>query len=91
MLKMFKVFKLKLIKNFGKPFKKAFETTNGVALNKLYADEVLRVTPNGIDTESKFKEANLKRFESYRKNHTSIRLDFWFDSRTKRIHQHHMK
>ncbi len=64
-----------------KPFKKAFDTVDGFALNALYADEVLRVTPNGIDTENKFKNANLKRFESYKKNKTSVQLDFWFDSR----------
>jgi len=64
-----------------KPFVKAFETTNGIALNALYTDKVLRVTPNGIDTENNFKKANLKRFKDYRKNKTSVRLDFWFDSR----------
>ncbi len=64
-----------------KPFKKAFEALDGPALNALYADQVLRVTPNGIDTENKFKKANLKRFESYKANNTKIDLDFWFDSR----------
>ncbi len=64
-----------------KPFTKAFESTNGIALNALYAEEVLRVTPNGIDTENNFKKANLKRFKEYKKNGTTIQLDFWFDSR----------
>ena len=64
-----------------KPFKKAFDTVDEITLNALYADEVLRVTPNGIDTENKFKDANLKRFENYKKNKTDVRLDFWFDKR----------
>lgn len=64
-----------------KPFKAAFENIDGPALNALYGNRVLRVTPNGIDTENKFKEANLKRFEDNKTNQTSIQLDFWFDSR----------
>jgi len=68
-------------KELWKPFKEAFDTTNGRALNALYADEVLRVTPNGIDTHNKFKKANLKRFEDNRKNKIGVQLDFWFDSR----------
>jgi len=64
-----------------KPFKKAFETNDGPALNSLYAEVVLRVTPNGIDIQNKFKEANLNRFEENRKTNTSVQLDFWFDSR----------
>ncbi len=64
-----------------KPFKAAFENINGPALNDLYANQVLRVTPNGIDTENKFKEGNLKRFEDNKNSQTSIQLDFWFDSR----------
>jgi len=67
--------------NLWKPFKAAFETLDESALNGLYAEQVLRVTPNGIDTENKFKAGNLKRFEENRKSQTSIRLDFWFDSR----------
>jgi len=67
--------------NLWKPFKSAFEMLDGQALNDLYAKEVLRVTPNGIDTQSIFKEGNLKRFEDNNKNGISIRLDFWFDSR----------
>jgi len=64
-----------------KPFKKAFDTNEGSALNTLYAENVLRVTPNGIDTENIFKKDNLKRFENNKKNKTSVLLDFWFDSR----------
>ena len=64
-----------------KPFQQAFEGIDGIALNSLYADEVLRVTPGGIDTENNFKKANLKRFETHKKNKTSVHLDFWFDSR----------
>ena len=67
--------------NLWKPFKAAFETLDGKALNSLYGKQVLRVTPNGIDTENKFKEGNLKRFEDNRNKNTSIVLDFWFDSR----------
>ena len=67
--------------NLWKPFKTAFETLDATALNALYADQVLRVTPNGIDTENSFKEANMKRFEDNQMNKTSIQLDFWFDSR----------
>jgi len=64
-----------------KPFKAAFETLNETALNDLYADEVLRVTPNGIDTDNQFKAGNIKRFADNRERSTSIQLDFWFDSR----------
>lgn len=64
-----------------KPFKKAFETLDGAALNATYADNVLRVTPNGIDTKNSFKAKNLERFIQNRKEGVSITLDFWFDSR----------
>jgi len=37
-----------------KPFQKAFETLNGSAVNELYAEEVIRVTPQGIDTKNDF-------------------------------------
>lgn len=67
--------------NLWKPFKAAFETIDGPALNALYGKQVLRITPNGIDTKNKFKEDNLKRFEKNRKTKTNIQLDFWFDSR----------
>ena len=64
-----------------KPFQQAFETLDGDALNATYADEVLRVTPQGIDTQNSFKAANLKRFEQNKTDGVSIALDFWFDSR----------
>ena len=51
------------------------------ALNATYADKVLRVTPQGIDTQNAFKAANLKRFEKNREDGVSIALDFWFDER----------
>jgi ketosteroid isomerase-like protein len=64
-----------------KPFKAAFEEQDGKALNDLYAEEGLRVTPAGIDTEGAFKIANLERFDGRKKEGTTIALDFWFDSR----------
>ena len=62
-------------------FKKAFETLDAEGLNAIYADNVLRVTPNGIDTKNKFKEQNLERFNINKANGDRILLDFWFDSR----------
>ena len=67
--------------NVWKPFKNAFETLDGEALNATYADAVLRVTPDGIDTENTFKSKNLERFKKSKKDAVSISLDFWFDSR----------
>ena len=64
-----------------KPFQKAFETLDGDALNATYADQVLRVTPQGIDTKNAFKKGNAERFAANRKNGDKISLDFWFDSR----------
>ena len=64
-----------------KPFQKAFENLDGEALNATYAKEVLRVTPNGIDTANSFKAANLKHFQQNRSDGIAIALDFWFDSR----------
>ena len=64
-----------------KPFQNAFETVDGEALNATYADNVLRVTPNGIDTNNTFKEANLKRFKQNKADGVSVALDFWFDDR----------
>ncbi len=63
------------------PFTRAFETLNAEALNAIYADEVLRVTPNGIDTKSEFKQENIKRFAQNKIDGISITLDFWFDDR----------
>lgn len=64
-----------------KPFKKAFETVDGKALNNTYAERVLRVTPEGIDTKDAFKRANFERFSQNKKDGVSISLDFWFDDR----------
>ena len=64
-----------------KPFQKAFENLDAEALNATYSDEVLRVTPNRIDTQNSFKSSNVKRFEDYKSKGTLIALDFWFDSR----------
>ena len=64
-----------------KPFQRAFETLDGEALNATYSNEVLRVTPQGIDTQNAFKTANLKRFIQNKEDGVSISLDFWFDSR----------
>jgi hypothetical protein len=64
-----------------KPFQKAFETLDGDALNATYADQVLRVTPQGIDTKNAFKKGNAERFAANRKNGDKISLYFWFDSR----------
>lgn len=73
-------------KELWQPFKKAFETLNANKLNALYADQVLRVTPNGIDTENNFKAANLNRFAKNKANGIDIQLDFWFDSRHSNMH-----
>lgn len=68
-------------KNLWKSFQKAFETLDGEALNATYAEEVLRVTPQGIDTKNTFKSGNLERFKKNKADGVSISLDFWFDSR----------
>lgn len=64
-----------------KPFQKAFETLDGEALNHIYAKQVLRVTPQGIDTKNAFKKGNIERFAANLQNGDKIDLDFWFDSR----------
>lgn len=64
-----------------KPFKQAFETLDAKALNAIYAEDVIRVTPDGIDTENEFKRKNIERFEESENKDISISLDFWFDSR----------
>ncbi len=65
-----------------KPFKDAFERLDGEALNALYAEEVLRVTPEGgVDTQGAFKRSNLSRFEGNKARGDRIALDFWLDSR----------
>lgn len=68
-------------KTVWKPFQKAFETLDADALNATYADNVLRATPLGIDTNNAFKGQNIERFETSKKNNVKIKLDFWFDSR----------
>ncbi len=68
------------------PFKAAYEALDAKTLNQIYAKEVLRVTPQGIDTENAFKKANLIRFNQRKKEGTVISLDFWFDSRKTNEH-----
>ncbi len=64
-----------------KPFQTAFERMDGQALNAVYADEVLRATPEGLDTLGHFKRFNKSRFDENRARGDSVALDFWFDSR----------
>ena len=64
-----------------KTFERAFERMDGEALNSVYADDVLRVTPEGLDTTGAFKRANLSRFDENKARGDRIALDFWFDSR----------
>ncbi|MBQ4804094.1 nuclear transport factor 2 family protein [Aquimarina sp. MMG015] len=64
-----------------KPFQKAYEALDAVSLNAIYADEVLRVTPKGIDTKNVFKSKNVERLKASKESNTQIKLDFWFDSR----------
>lgn len=64
-----------------KTFHDAFERMDGRALNSVYADNVLRVTPDGIDTQGAFKRFNEDRFKRNLANGDQIALDFWFDSR----------
>ncbi|MFK7915679.1 MAG: DUF4440 domain-containing protein [Pseudomonadales bacterium] len=68
-------------KTLWRPFKAAFENLDGAALNALYADQVLRVTPDGIDTANQFKGFNQTRFAENVANGDRIELEFWFDSR----------
>ena len=62
-------------------FQSAFEQLDGETLNSVYADDVLRVTPEGLDTAGRFKLANRSRFQGNRERGDRIELDFWFDSR----------
>jgi ketosteroid isomerase-like protein len=68
-------------KTVWKAFQDAFQALDGKALNDVYADNVLRITTDGIDTQSQFKEANVTRFAENIKNGDRIALDFWLDSR----------
>ncbi len=63
------------------PFQCAFESMDGVALNRLYAKRVLRVVANELDTKNAFKAFNKTRFDDAKRNGQRIALDFWFDSR----------
>ncbi|MEM7002505.1 MAG: hypothetical protein AAF529_17075 [Pseudomonadota bacterium] len=63
-------------------FQRAFADLDGEALNTVYANTVLRVTPEGgLDTQSRFKQTNRTRFAANIANGDQIALDFWFDSR----------
>ena len=64
-----------------KTFQAAFEALDGKALNSVYADEVLRVTPDGLDMAGLFKNTNKTRFQKNREKGDRISLDFWFDTR----------
>jgi ketosteroid isomerase-like protein len=64
-----------------KTFQAAFEALDGEALNSVYAEEVLRVTPEGLDVAERFKKTNQTRFQENRKRGDRIALDFWFDTR----------
>lgn len=65
-----------------KTFQRAFAELDGEALNSVYANTVLRVTPDGgLDTQSRFKQTNRTRFAENIANGDQIALDFWFDSR----------
>ena len=69
-------------KTVWKPFRKAFEALDGEALNSLYAENVLRVISDKIDTKGDFKIKNIENFLAAKKNNVSIKLDFWLDSRS---------
>lgn len=62
-------------------FKASFETINSETLNSIYADDVLRVTPDGIDTQNSFKINNAERFKMLKEKSGIIKLAFWFESR----------
>lgn len=64
-----------------KKFQSAFEQLDGDALNAVYGAQVLRVTPDGLDTSNQFKQANKTRFDANISRGDRIELDFWFDSR----------
>jgi ketosteroid isomerase-like protein len=68
-------------KTVWKVFQQAFENLDVDALNRTYADDILRVTPNGIDTEDNFKLGNVEHFEALKVKEASIKLDFWLDDR----------
>jgi len=63
------------------PFQKAYEALDATSLNAIYSDQVLRVTPEGIDTKNVFKNKNIESLKASKESNTQIKLDFWFDSR----------
>ena|GEM_PF-654077 len=71
----------KIDQSVWKTFQAAFEALDGDALNSVYAEEVLRVTPDGLDVAEDFKKANRTRFLKNRERGDGIELDFWFDTR----------
>ena len=62
-------------------FDAAFESYDATALNALYAAEVLRVTPAGIDTEGRFKLQNSESYAGHYGAGNKRDLQFWFESR----------
>jgi len=56
------------------PFQKAYEAKDADALNIIYADEVIRVTPNGIDTDGVFKRKNVESFKVSQENFIKLGL-----------------
>jgi len=68
-------------KTLWKVFQQAFDNLDSDALNQTYADDILRVTPNGIDTEDNFKLGNTEHFKALKEKNASIELDFWLDDR----------
>lgn len=62
-------------------FHRAFETLDAERLNDLYADDALRATPEGLDTQGAFMGRNLERFAASRARGERVALDFWIDSR----------
>ena len=72
---------IEIDKQVWQPFHAAFEARDAKALNALYADEVLRVTPNGVDTQNLFKQQNVESYASSRNSGIKTSLDFWFESR----------
>jgi len=66
-----------------KPFQQAFQALDGVEINAIYANQVVRVTPAGIDIENMFKQNKLKRIAANKEAKDTITLDFWFQNRKK--------
>ena len=64
-----------------KVFIEAYESADIDAYNALYTEDVLRVTPAGIDTEGRFKEENKQHFKNRKADNAVSTLDFWFEHR----------